>query len=133
MLRMMGFRVAAGCDLGRSSLFRDTAFALPFPAFGGAGRSDFASLHQFADVPENGAISRWVLERRCKLSRKQTAWDLKTYDCRNLFPPSSFSCSERTISTRSTISSKLAWRALACLLKIDVSDGLVEFVWLCKG
>lgn len=58
MLRMMGFRVAAGCDLGRSSLFRDTAFALPFPAFGGAGRSDFASLHQFADVPENGAISR---------------------------------------------------------------------------
>ena len=58
MLRVMGFRVAAGCDLGRSSLFRDTAFALPFPAFGGAGRSDFASLHQFADVPENGAISR---------------------------------------------------------------------------
>ena len=40
MLRMMGFRVAAGC-----SLFRDAAFALPFPAFGGAGRSDFASLH----------------------------------------------------------------------------------------
>lgn len=36
------------------------------------------------------------------------------YDCRNLFPPSSFSCSERTISTRSTISSKLAWRALDC-------------------
>lgn len=50
MLKMMGFRVAAGCDLGGSSLFRDAAFALPFPAFSGAGRSDFASLHQFANV-----------------------------------------------------------------------------------
>ena len=67
MLKMMGFRVAAGCDLGGSSLFRDAAFALPFPAFSGAGRSDFASLHQFANVSGNGTVSRWVLERRCKL------------------------------------------------------------------
>ena len=43
-----------------------------------------------------------------------------TYDCRNLLPPSSFSCSDLTISTRSTISIRLAWRAFACLTKVSV-------------
>jgi hypothetical protein len=36
-----------------------------------------------------------------------------TYDWRNLFPPSSFSCSAFTDSTRSTMSNKLACSAFA--------------------
>lgn len=46
-----------------------------------------------------------------------------TYDCRKRLPPSSFSCSDLTVSTRSQISSRLAWRALACLGGTIVSNG----------
>lgn len=41
-----------------------------------------------------------------------------TYDCKNLFPPSNFSCSERTLSTLSQISKRLACNAFAWLSDI---------------
>jgi len=43
------------------------------------------------------------------------------YDCKNLFPPSSFSCSLFTSSTRSTIACKLARSSLACLINSSLA------------
>lgn len=40
-----------------------------------------------------------------------------TYDCRNLLPPSSFSCSLLTVSTRSTMACKLVCRTFACSMR----------------
>jgi len=39
------------------------------------------------------------------------------YDCKNLLPPSSFSCSLLTVSTRSTIACKLVWSIWACSMR----------------
>lgn len=52
-----------------------------------------------------------------------------TNDCRNLLPPSSFSCSDLTISTRSTISNRLAWSCFACLANVSIGmQGLAKGV-----
>src|SRR5947207_15460585 len=51
-----------------------------------------------------------------------------SYDCRNLFPPSSFSCSVLTDSTRSTIPRRVAWSCWACL-KVRLVD--VGWLLLC--
>ena len=40
-----------------------------------------------------------------------------THDCKNLFPPSSFSCSFFTVSTRSTIACRLVCSVFACSTK----------------
>jgi hypothetical protein len=96
-------------------LFDDAALAFALGASGGAGGCDFAGLHKLSDVP---VLCKPLDEEVC-LSEVAA----KTYDWRNLLPPSSFSCSDFTISTRSTICNRLCCRALACLAKA-VSSGV---------
>lgn len=61
--------------------------------------------------------SPMYLEHRqsCALLVRWSSSCAATHDCRKRFPPSSFSCSDRTDSTRSTMSRRLACSALACL------------------
>lgn len=49
--------------------------------------------------------------------RKADMVDRCTHDCKNLLPPSSLSCSSRTVSTRSTIACKLVCNILACSMR----------------
>lgn len=73
------------------------------------GSGKLARLHKLANVPRL-EVSRLARE---SLVRVDTA----TYDCRKRLPPSSFSCSHLTDSTRSTMLSRLAWSAFACLVR----------------
>jgi hypothetical protein len=89
-----------------SKLFR-TTFAL---AFCGAGRRNFARLHELANI--SGGTGQPLTSCMSKSGN--------TYDWRNALPPSSFSCSALTESTRSHIVSKLAWSCFACLLSVSM-------------
>ena len=89
-----------------SRLFRST-FAL---AFCGTGRRNFACLHELANI--SGGTGQPLTSYISKSGN--------TYDWRNALPPSSFSCSALTESTRSHIVSRLAWSCFACLLIVSM-------------
>lgn len=77
-----------------------------------AGRRNLARLHQFANVSGGtGKPLTSCVSEGCR-----------TYDWRKALPPSSFSCSAFTESTRSHKDSRLACNCFACLITVSTND-----------
>lgn len=92
----------------------------PLPFLGGA---DDVIL----DVCMSSPMYLWMglVNHTSRFSQQRQENDeVVTYDCRNLLPPSSFSCSLLTVSTRSTMACRLVCSIWACSMRSRLASSL---------